>query len=196
MIFAYIRVSTDAQTGESQRFEIDKFCDEHHWRVDRWVEESVSGTVPFEKRSLGKLIKKMRRGDLLLCTEISRLGRNMLMVMAILNACIARGIRIRTIKDRFELGDDLNSKIIAFAFALASEIERNLISQRTREALAAKKEKGVSLGRPKGASKKRTQVMADIGRIRERVAEGESISSIAKELGISRNTLSKYLKEK
>ena len=137
MIFAYIRVSTDAQTGESQRFEIDKFCEEHHWRVDRWVEESVSGTVPFEKRSLGKLIKKMRRGDLLLCTEISRLGRNMLMVMAILNACIARGIRIRTIKDRFELGDDLNSKIIAFAFALASEIERNLISQRTREALAA-----------------------------------------------------------
>ena len=79
---------------------------------------------------------------------------------------------------------------------MASEIERNLISQRTREALAAKKEKGVSLGRPKGASKKRTQVMADIGRIRERVAEGESISSIAKELGISRNTLSKYLKEK
>ena len=88
MIFAYIRVSTDAQTGESQRFEIDKFCDEHHWRVDRWVEESVSGTVPFEKRSLGKLIKKMRRGDLLLCTEISRLGRNMLMVMAILPVMI------------------------------------------------------------------------------------------------------------
>ena len=196
MLYAYIRVSTEEQSYSGQEYEIRQWSDRHGLAVDYWYHESTSGTVPVRKRVLGRVLRKMRKGDLLVCTEISRLGRNMLMVMSVFNECAQRGLCILTIKDHFELSDNLNSKIIAFAFALAAEIERNLISQRTREALAAKKEKGVSLGRPKGASKKRMQVMADIGRIRERVAEGESISSIAKELGISRNTLSKYLKEK
>ena len=145
-IYAYIRVSTEMQTFENQEYEICRYCSKRGLTVDRWVTESVSGTVEFEKRQLGKVIRKMSRGDLLICTELSRLGRNMLMIMSILNICSEKGISIHTIKDNFDLSDTINSKIIAFAFALAAEIERNLISQRTKEALAVRKMNGIKLG--------------------------------------------------
>ena len=155
MIYAYIRVSTELQNYGSQRFEIQNYCSANGLSVDHWVKESISGTVKVEKRTLGKIIKKMHPGDRLICTELSRLGRNMLMVMSILNTCSAKGIYIHSIKDNFDLSDNINSKIIAFAFALAAEIERNLISQRTKEALALKKASGIRLGRPPGKSKKK-----------------------------------------
>ena len=155
MLYAYIRVSTEEQSYSGQEYEIRQWSDRHGLAVDYWYHESTSGTVPVRKRVLGRVLRKMRKGDLLVCTEISRLGRNMLMVMSVFNECAQRGLCILTIKDHFELSDNLNSKIIAFAFALAAEIERNLISQRTREALAEKKAAGVKLGRPKGSSRKR-----------------------------------------
>ena len=143
---AYIRVSTQLQTGESQKYEIEKFCKAKSINVVKWTEESVSGTIPWERRRLGKAVRKLGRGDLIICTELSRLGRNMLMIMSLLNYCSSKGIAIHTIKDNFDLSDNINSKIIAFAFSLAAEIERNLISQRTKEALAAKKLMGIKLG--------------------------------------------------
>ena len=158
MVYAYIRVSTAEQSGSSQRFEILNWTKKNNVCVDKWVEESVSGTIPFEKRKLGRLIRKMKPDDLLICTEISRLGRSVLMIMSILNECATSNIHLHTtIKDNFDLSGDLNSKIIAFAFALAAEIERNLISQRTKEALADKKAAGIVLGRPKGSRKKEKQ---------------------------------------
>jgi len=193
-VFAYLRVSTQLQTIESQRYEIGKWCSQKGLRVDVWVNESISGTVAWDKRKLGKAIRKMKSGDLLVCTEISRLGRNMLMIMSILNECSAKGIMIHTIKDNFDLSDSINSKIIAFAFALASEIERNLISQRTKEALAAKKMAGIKLGRPRGQSLKVSRMMAEIDKVRAYLAQGESIKSVAQRYGIHRNTLSQYLK--
>ena len=138
-VYAYIRVSTEMQTYSNQRHEIMKYCDSHRVTIDEWVSESVSGTISSEKRMLGRLMDRMGRGDLLICTELSRLGRNMLMVMGILNTCALKGVTIHTIKDNFDLSDNINSKIIAFAFALAAEIERNLISQRTKEARADRK---------------------------------------------------------
>ena len=143
----------------------------------------------------GQLVRKMKPEDALVCAEISRLGRNMLMIMSILNYCVQKGIRIYTIKDNFELSDNINSKIIAFAFALASEIERNLISQRTREALAAKKMAGMKLGRPPGTSVKVSRLLSDLPSVRRRLLEGESLVRIAKAYGIHRNTLSHYLKD-
>lgn len=195
MNFAYIRVSTEDQSYDGQRYEIENYCRKSGLAIDRWVTESVSGTMKIEKRTLGRLLKKMKQGDLLICTEISRLGRNMMMVMSILNTCSQRGLRIHTIKDSFDLSDDLNSKIIAFAFALAAEIERNLISQRTREALAAKKQAGMRLGRPKGASKKKEIFERRLPEISARLARGESVSTIAKQIGVHRNTLYRYLKD-
>ena len=129
MNYAYIRVSTDMQNYEGQRFEIENWCRGRNVSIDRWINETVSGSQDSRRRQLGKALRKMKKGDLLVCTELSRLGRNMMMVMGILNQCSQQGIQVYSIKDRFELSDNLNSKIIAFAFALAAEIERNLISR-------------------------------------------------------------------
>ncbi len=194
MIYAYIRVSTAEQSGSSQEYEIRQWASRQGLSIGRWETESVSGTVAPSKRKLGRLIRRMRPEDLLVCTEISRLGRNMLMIMSILNDCASRGIRIHTIKDNFDLNNNINSKIIAFAFALAAEIERNLISQRTREALADRKAAGVRLGRPPGSCKKRDDVLRNLSEIRLRIDSGTTLLEIAHEYGIHRNTLVNYLK--
>lgn len=193
-VYAYIRVSTEMQTLENQRFEIVRYCKSRNVRIDGWVSESVSGTIAIEKRGLGKLIDRMGKGDLLICTELSRLGRNMLMVMSILNVCSAKGISIHTIKDNFDLSDNINSKIIAFAFALAAEIERNLISQRTKEALAVRRAEGIRLGRPPGRSVKHDSFSQNEHAIRTMLTEGYTISGIARRLGVHRNTLRRYLR--
>jgi DNA invertase Pin-like site-specific DNA recombinase len=192
--YAYVRVSTEMQTLESQEFEIRQWCGQNRIDIDAWVAESVSGTVPWEQRRLGRTLRRMRRGDQLICTEISRLGRNLLMVMAILNFCSSKGISVRTIKDHFELSDSLNSKIIAFAFALASEIERNLISQRTREALAAKKASGMKLGRPRGYTKKVKRICIEREAVERLIADGVSLTTVAKRYGVHRNTLARLRK--
>ncbi len=193
-VVAYVRVSTQMQPLESQEYEIRKWCRERSLTIDRWVTESVSGTVPWERRMLGKTIRKMKPGDLLVCSEISRLGRNMLMIMSILNTCSQKRLRIHTIKDNFDLDDSINSRIIAFAFALAAEIERNLISQRTREALAAKKSAGVSLGRPCGHSAQVRKICTESVDIEKMLASGATIASVAKRYKVHRNTLTRCRK--
>ncbi len=196
MIIAYIRVSTELQSYEGQQYEIEQWCHRRNWEVHRWVQEKVSGAKEINRRTLGRLLKRMNRGDVLVCTELSRLGRNMMMVMGILNTCSQKGIKIYSIKDNFELSDSLNAKIIAFAFSLAAEIERNLISQRTREALAAKKQAGIKLGRPFGKSRERKRFDDREDYIRTRRNQGVSIGRLAQELKMHRNTLSRYLNEK
>lgn len=195
MVIAYIRVSTEEQSCSSQRFEISNWVEKEKLTVDQWVEESVSGTVLPEKRLLGNIIEKMEKGDILVCTELSRLGRSMLMIMGILNECSQKGINIYSIKDNFHLDNNINSKIIAFAFALAAEIERTLISQRTKEALADRKAAGVRLGRPPGSSKKKEMIMSHEKEIRLRMKNGESLSSLARAYNVNRNTLSRYLSQ-
>ena len=183
------------QTLENQEYEIRKYCKRHGIEVTHWITESISGTVAVEKRELGKAISSMSKGDLLISTELSRLGRNMLMIMGILNICSAKGLAIHTIKDNFDLSDSINSKIIAFAFALAAEIERNLISQRTREALAMRKMNGVKLGRPKGSSQKKVMFNKKKDEIIMMIQQGKSLAEIALTIGIHRNTLRRYLNE-
>ena len=195
MIYAYIRVSTELQSYDGQHFQIEDWCRKRGWKVDKWVQEKASGTVGLQKRTLGQLLRKLKKGDVLVCCELSRLGRNMMMVMSILNTCSQKGIRLYSIKDSFELSDSLNAKIIAFAFSLAAEIERNLISSRTREALAAKKMAGIKLGRPVGTSKERERFEARLGEILEAREKGATIASLAREMKIHPNTLSRYLKE-
>ncbi len=192
-VYAYIRVSTEMQNYASQEFEIREYCRKHNLVVHKWITESVSGTIRAEKRMLGKLMKRLGKGDMLICTELSRLGRNMLMIMGILNVCSSKGVSIHSIKDHFDLTDNINSKIIAFAFALAAEIERNLISQRTKEALAVKKQEGIRLGRPPGSSKQRVLFCKEYGNIMKMREDGIPITSIAKKYGMHRNTLKYYL---
>lgn len=192
-VIAYVRVSTEMQTLENQEYEILNYCRKSGLTIDRWVSESVSGTVSLEKRALGKVMRRMQKGDLIVCTELSRLGRNMLMVMSILNACSQKGVAIHTIKDGFDLSDSINSKIIAFAFALAAEIERNLISQRTKEALAVRKINGVRLGRPPGRSSQKDVFDRSKGEIMKLLETGHSIVSVAKKYRMHRNTLSRFI---
>ena len=194
MNYAYVRVSTEQQSCSSQEFEISNWSKSNNVIIHKWIKEEVSGTIPVEKRKLGHIIRRMKPGDLLICTEISRLGRNVLMIMGVLNECSQREIQIRTIKDNFDLSGNINSKIIAFAFALAAEIERNLISQRTREALADKKASGVVLGRPHGSYKCKDAVRNDLEHIKTLHEDGISYKIIAGSYGISTNTLRKYLK--
>lgn len=197
MIYGYIRVSTDKQTVENQRYEITEFCKKQEFIVDRWItDEGISGTKDPSQRDLGKLLKKAKRGDVIICSELSRLGRTLLMVMGILNYCMQQDIQIWTIKENYRLGNDISSKVLAFAFGLSAEIERNLISQRTKEALARKKAEGVILGRPKGSKSAKTKLTGQENRIKELVNKQVSYSAIGRILGVHRLTVSSFVKER
>ena len=149
MTYGYIRVSSDKQTGENQRFETQRFCEQNHLTIDGWIEETISGTKSYTKRQLGRLLRRTQKGDIIICSELSRLGRNLYMIMEILSICMSKECFVWTIKDGYRLGDDIQSKVLAFAFGLSAEIERNLISQRTKEALARLRAEGKPIGRPK-----------------------------------------------
>ncbi len=196
MIYGYIRVSSDKQTVENQRFEISNFCEKNSLTIDVWIEETISGSKDVNERKLGKLLKKMKRGDILICSELSRLGRNLLMIMGVLNECMNRDIQVWTIKDNYRLGSDISSKVLAFAFGLSAEIERNLISQRTKEALARKKAEGVVLGRPKGSKSAKTKLTGQEKRIKELLDKRVSYSAIGRILGVHRLTVSSFVRER
>lgn len=195
MIYGYIRVSTDKQTVENQRFEIENYCKERSLLVASWIEETISGTKKVDERKLGKLLGKVKKGDIIICAELSRLGRNMFMIMSILNYCMENEIKVWTIKDGYKLGDDLTSKVLAFAFGLSAEIERNLISQRTKEALARKKVEGIQLGRPKGRKSSYYKLTGKDKIIIDLLDKGLSKIQIAKILNVHRNTLNTYMKK-
>src|SRR5215470_17280288 len=119
MIYGYVRVSTDKQTVDNQRFEIEQFCIKNNMVIDHWIEETISGVQRPEKRLLGTLLDKTKTGDLIICSELSRLGRSMFMIMSILNNLMINGVKIWTIKDNYQLGDDIQAKILAFAFGIS-----------------------------------------------------------------------------
>lgn len=195
MVYGYIRVSTDRQSVENQRFEIEKFCKKENIKVDTWIEETISGTKDVDKRKLGNLLEKLQKDDVLICSELSRLGRNLLMIMSILNECMKKEIQVWTIKDNYRLGSDISSKVLAFAFSLSAEIERNLISQRTKEALARKKAEGVHIGRPKGALSKNVKLTGKEEIINKYLNKGKSQVYISKKLGVARGTLIRFMKQ-
>ena len=195
MIYGYIRVSSDKQTVENQRFEINNFCEHNQLVIDGWIEETISGTKSYNKRELGKLLKRVQKDDLIICAELSRLGRNLFMIMEILNICMSKECRVWTIKDNYRLGEDIQSKVLAFAFGLSAEIERNLISQRTKEALARKKAEGVILGRPIGrkTDESKYKLCPKKNLILELLKAGVSRRKIAQICKVDRNTLCRFI---
>lgn len=195
MNYGYIRVSTDKQTVENQRYEIIRFCERENIVIGQWIEETISGTKEPDKRKLGKVLDKLKKDDILICSELSRLGRSLLMIMDILNQCLKREVKVWTIKDNYRLGMDISSKVLAFAFGLSAEIERNLISQRTKEALARRRAQGVILGRPKGRKSKRVKLTGHEGEIACLIRRGHSKSHIARRMKVHRITLGKFIRE-
>ena len=195
MIYGYLRVSTDKQSLENQKFEINRYCKRENISVDRWVTETISGTKNFEERKLGKMIKRLNKDDILVCSEISRLGRNLFQIMMILNICMQKGIQVWTIKDNYRLGMDIQSKVLAFAFGLLAEIERDLISQRTKEALARLKAEGNKLGREKGSLNRKHKLDGKQEEIKRMLSQKISQNKIAKIFGVSRLTMNKYVRQ-
>ena len=192
MIAGYLRVSTDKQNPDNQKDEILRYAKSRHIIVDCWVTEIASGSKNEKERKLGSLLRRLKPGDTLIVTEISRLSRTLTDIMEIMGKCLKKKIRIYTTKEGYAFDDSINSKVLCFAFGLVAEIERNLISMRTKEALALRKANGVVLGRRKGSCTKLRILEENHSDIIRMLGERCSISYICSCYGISRETFNKY----
>lgn len=195
MVYGYIRVSTLHQNLENQQLEIEKFARLNGIQIDKWIEEKISGTKKPEMRRLGKeLMENCKEGDLIVCTEISRFGRSLIMIMNVLQFFLDKNVKVWTIKDGYRLGNDIQSKVLAFAFGLSAEIERQLISERTKLGLNRAKTEGKHVGRMKGRKSDSYKLTKYDSYIREEIARGRSKNSLAAELGVVWKTLDNYVK--
>ena len=195
MNYGYVRVSTDRQVTDNQRFEIERYCKKNNIKIDEWIEETISGTKEPKKRKLGNLLDNVTKGDLIICSEISRLGRKLFMIMMILQTLLEKGVKVWTIKDNYRLGDDIQSKILAFAFGIAAEIERDMISQRTKEALKLKVAQGVILGRPLGKKSARVKLTGKEKEIKQLRKQGVGKSAIGRKFNVNRMTVDTFMKD-
>lgn len=194
MTYGYIRVSTEHQNLENQQLEIEKFCQQNGLKIDQWIEEKISGTKRPELRRLGKeLMAQAHPDDLIICTEISRLGRSLIMIMNILQYFLERNVKVWTIKDNYRLGDDIQSKVLAFAFGISAEIERKLISERTKIGLNRARLQGKKIGRQAGRKSSIYKLSGNDIYIKHEILRGRSKNSLAKELGVSWKTLNMHL---
>lgn len=194
MVAAYLRVSTEKQFLANQREELLRFAEKNGLQIDKWYTETVSGSVRSKDRKLSGVLNRMQRGDSLIVTEISRLSRTMLEIMTILNSCIKKEIVLYSTKEGYVFQNDMNSKVLGFAFGLMAEIERNLISMRTKEALARRRQEGVKLGRKKGTCPAMRVLRENKRRLIKDAQRGVSCSELARQMGVSRTTMHRFLK--
>lgn len=195
MIIAYLRISTGKQFLSNQREEIRRYADGRNWVIDQWVTEVASGNRKGSDRKLGILLKQMKRGDTLIVTEVSRLSRTLTDIMGIMGLCLEKGINLYTTKEGYSFDNSINSKVLCFAFGLVAEIERNLISLRTREALALRKAEGITLGRKKGSYTKRNILSDNVSNIIKMLKQDKSVADICRHFRVSRDTFTKFRKE-
>ncbi|HEY1645351.1 MAG TPA: recombinase family protein [Candidatus Saccharimonadales bacterium] len=180
---AYIRTSTDKQDLNNQKLEILEFARKKDLKIDEFVEITMSSRKTSKQRRIDEVLERLKGSDTLVVTELSRLGRSTAEVIALINGLMARDIRVITLKQNLDIQKhDMNSKIIITLFSLFSELERDLISLRTKEALKAKQLQGVTLGKPKGTIQK-SQFDEHRERILELLGLGLSVRKIAKLLG-------------
>ena len=196
MIYGYIRTSTDKQNNENQHYEIEQFAKNNNIKIDKWIEETISSKKDLEERKLGKLLKKIKQDDIIIASELSRLGRNLLQVMSILHHCMNVGCQVWTIKDNYRLGTDIQSKVLAFAFGLSAEIERTMISQRTKRCLDRLRAEGKHIGRTKGSKNKSTKLSGKTDLIKTLLSQNISKTKIAKMLKVNYTTLYRFIKTK
>lgn len=192
MYYGYLRVSTEEQNLENQKTVIlEKF------NIDKWVYEKKSGTIDYHKRNLGILIKNISKNDVLVITELSRLGRSLNMIFKIINDLIEKGVRVIAIKNNFDLNpyvkNDYISSIILFAFSLSAQIERDLISERTKQGLVVARKNGKLIGRQKGEMIYNVKLRKYQDDIERKVNNHQSINSLAKEYHVSWITMKKFI---
>jgi len=192
-IIGYIRVSSTKQTLEHQRYEIQQFAKQNHIKIDKWIEETISSRNPLSKRKLGQLLNTIQSNDILIAAEISRLGRSLLEVMKILENCLNKNCQVWTIKENYRLGNDIQSKVMAFAFGLSAEIERNLISQRTKASLESIRATGKRLGRPFSAQSKKLKLTKNSEKIKKLLNNGMSTYKISQIMGVQPITVTRFV---
>lgn len=196
MVVGYLRVSTERQSSEAQKIGILQLADKENVKVDKWICETVSGVKKVSNRILGELLTEMREGDILITSEISRLARSSLQVMNILNEMMEKKCQLWTVKESYKLGADISSTILAFCFSLSAQLERDLISQRTKESLMRKKAEGVKLGRPKGYVVKNKKLTGKEEEIRNLLKYGVSKRAISRLMRVHHSTVSSFIREK
>ena len=194
MIYGYIRVSTDGQTGQNQKIQIRTYCRAKRLYHIKWIDETVSGTRAPTKRKLGDLLKVTQTGDIVIVTELSRLGRSLIMIMNVLQEFLDKGVKVKAIKEGFECDDSIVSKVLAFAFGLSAEIERQLISERTKMGLERARKAGKQIGRLPGQKPNYYKLTPYRYKIKRALKEGRSKLSIAKEFGVTWVTLDRFVR--
>ena len=193
MVIGYIRVSTSKQSYAHMEREMKEYAAKNGLIIDKWVEETISSRKPLHKRKLGELLETMAEASILIASEISRLGRSLMEVMEILQICLNKNCQVITIKENYHLGNDIQSQVLAFAFGLSAQIERQLISQRTQTAIDNKKAQGIKLGRPFGAESKRLKLSKNTKRIKDLLDKGVSKAQIARIMGVQKMTLRRFI---
>lgn len=192
MTVAYLRISTGKQHLRNQREEILRFSASHNLSIDKWVTEIVSSRKNRQERKLGNLLRQLRKGDTLIVTELSRLSRTLTEIMAIMEQCLKQQIRFYTIKEGYAFDDSINSKVLCFAFGLVAEIERSLISIRTKEALAARRADGITLGRRKGSCVKQQLLREQRERLLDMLHGEHTLSDICRTFRVSPQTFHRF----
>ena len=189
----YLRVSTGAQELDKNKADILHLANQADLGRVQFIEEKVSGKVPWRKRRLAELLDTLQPQEGLIVSELSRLGRSMLECMEILSLATQKGINVYAVKGNWRLDQSIQSKIFAMAFARAAEIEHDLISQRTKEALRFRKAQGMKLGRPKGVGKSKLDVYRP--EIEGLLANGATQRFIAKRYKTTEANLHNWLKK-
>ena len=194
MVVGYLRVSTEKHHLSIQQDEILRFAQTRNMEIDPSVTEVVSGKKDQKDRKLGSILRRLKNGDTLIVTEISRLSRTLTEIMTIMGHCLDKGITLYSTKDGYAFDDTINSKVLCFAFGLVAEIERNLISMRTKEALALRKAEGVQLGRRKGFCPKFRILSENCAEIVEMLRNGATIVSVCRKYQVSVDTFKAFRK--
>lgn len=192
MVIAYLRVSTSRQHIENQRSEINRYALAKGITVHRWITDTISGKTESKKRNLGKILSRLKKGDTLIVTELSRLSRSLHEIMQIMKFCVDNNVEIHSTKDGYVFDDSINSKVLSFAFGLAAEIEHKLISQRTREAMALRKSEGKHMGRRKGSGEKMRILVDNKGEILKLLKTGRPLIQICREYKTSYETFYRF----
>jgi DNA invertase Pin-like site-specific DNA recombinase len=190
--YAYLRISTDKQDEASQR-QIIEGKGYQHKGVMQWISDTASGAKPWQSRAIAGVLDRAERGDYIIVSEISRIARSTVGVLTFLQAAAEKGVTVDAVKSGIVLDGSTASKIVVTVLAMAAEIERDLLRERTKAALDARKAKGLPVGRQPGAVGRRNKLEGRLSQIQQLVEAKVSISAMARIMGVSRQTLYTFL---
>jgi len=195
MIYAYLRVSTDKQETQNQKFGILQYTKARGLKVNAFIEDIVSGTKDWRKRELGEIMKNAKEGDILIFPEVSRIARSTLQCLEILKLAADKKVTVHAAKENLVFDNSINSKIMATQLSLIAEIERTFISIRTKEGLARAKAQGKTLGRPKGSTSVNAQIASHHIEVEKMLSKGMTVTSIGKMLEVDYRTVRNYVEQ-